>query len=150
MKDITINWKFILILSLIVIGYLLISFADDIPFPPFVLHLGLIIGGFVVIAMGIGDIRSRTSSFSHDEGYDSSTYHGFSAIMWGVMFVLLGVCLIVAGIILLFGAGENGRFLHQSASGHRLCGDGSVLDDLWHPHDYWVGRRTAVILVISG
>ena len=165
MKDITINWKFILIIGLMAVAYFVFSFADRIPFPPFMMHFGLIVLGVFIVVMGIGDIRNRTSSFYDEDSNTSATYHGFSAIMWGVWAILIGVCLTVVGVVFLLGAEETAVSFIKARPGIAFIiiglfmltyGIPTVIGSVEERQSFWSflgsmpGRLFSIILIFIG
>jgi hypothetical protein len=100
------NWKPFVLIGLLVLGMALIKIAEYVSIPPVLIYIGLIFGGIGIIAMSIGDIRSGESRFYDAETSTSETYRGLGALMWSFLFILLGMGLIAAGIILLMDVGD--------------------------------------------
>lgn len=158
-------WRARILIALMAVALILLYLRDRITFPPPLLYGGLALAGLLVVAMGIDDVRKRRASFSDSEYNYYATYYGFSAIMWGSFFVLLGLSMVVAGAILLLGmAHAASTFLKARPSAALVLagavmvfyGIPTILGSVEERSSFWrllgsaPGRLLGIVLVLTG
>jgi hypothetical protein len=88
----------VLLLAPFLAGVLL--FALGTPYPESPLQLiGLGVTGIGIVIFGTDSIITRRASFDDTETNVSENYSGFSAVMWGICFVLVGLALTGGAIV---------------------------------------------------
>lgn len=88
----------ILLIAPFIAGVLLFALGTQYPESPFQL-IGLGLTGVGIVIFGADSIITRRASFDDTETNVSENYSGFSAVMWGVCFVLVGLALTGGAIV---------------------------------------------------
>jgi hypothetical protein len=97
------RWK-LLLLAPLVIGGLLWAVGTQQPESPLtVIGLGVI--GIGISLLGLEAIVTREAIFTYEESNNQETYTGFSAVTWGVCFVLIGLGVTGGVIVHALGVG---------------------------------------------
>ncbi len=94
----------ILLVALLICGGLLFALGLQQPESPLT-TIGLGLLGVGIILLGLDSIITREAIFQHEESYITETYAGFSAVVWGVCFVLVGLGIVSSAII--YGIGKD-------------------------------------------
>lgn len=69
--------------------------------------MAVAIAGLGIAAGGVEDMITRYVSLSyHEEGYRAQTYSGLSAVLFGVMWIVVGLALFGGGLAYTVGLGE--------------------------------------------
>lgn len=97
------RWKFLLLAPLVVGGLLWAVGTQQPESSLTVIGLGLI--GIGISLLGLESIVTREAIFTYEESNAQETYTGFSAVTWGVCFVLIGLGVLGGVIVHVSGAG---------------------------------------------
>jgi hypothetical protein len=95
----------VLLLAPFLVGVLLFALGTQYPESPLQL-IGLGLTGVGIVILGADSIITRRASFDDSETNTTENYTGFSAVMWGVCFVLVGLAL--TGGAIIFGLQQDG------------------------------------------
>jgi hypothetical protein len=99
-------WRSRILIALGIGTVLLLYLHDHFGLPALFLYGALALSGLLVIALGLDDIIAREAP--PDAEFDQlESYSGFRSVLWGLFLVLLGLCIIAAGMILFVGAGDT-------------------------------------------
>ncbi len=90
------KWKWIMI-ALLIGAAVLFAVGEQYPESP-VLTIGLGLLGLGVIISGVDSILTREAIFQYEETTTTDTYTGFSAVVWGICFVLIGLAILGASV----------------------------------------------------
>ncbi|HTP10611.1 MAG TPA: hypothetical protein VMP08_20295, partial [Anaerolineae bacterium] len=91
------KWKLIMI-ALLIGAAVLFGLGEQYPESP-VLPIGVGLLGLGVIISGVDSIITREAIFQYEESTTTDTYTGFSAVVWGICFVLIGLAILGAGVV---------------------------------------------------
>jgi hypothetical protein len=97
------RWK-LLLLAPFIVGVLLFALGTQYPESPLQL-IGLGLTGVGIVILGADSIITRRASFDDSETNTSENYTGFSAVLWGACFVLVGLAL--TGVAIVFALGQS-------------------------------------------
>jgi hypothetical protein len=95
----------VLLLAPFLVGVLLFALGTQYSESPLQL-IGLGLTGVGIVILGADSIITRRASFDDSETNTTENYTGFSAVMWGVCFVLVGLAL--TGGAIIFGLQQDG------------------------------------------
>lgn len=91
------KWKLIMF-AMTIGAAALFALGEQYPESP-LLTIGVGLLGLGAIISGADSIITREAIFQYEETTTTDTYTGFSAVVWGVCFVLIGLTIFGAGIV---------------------------------------------------
>jgi hypothetical protein len=97
------KWQLLFLVPMIG-GGLLFALGTQQPESPLT-TIGLGLLGVGIILLGLDSIITCEAIFQHEESYTTETYTGFSAVVWGVCFVLVGLGIVSGAVI--YGIGKD-------------------------------------------